>query len=73
MSTATRVPASVVEATPLQTRVFNPLAGIHMSHHERRQAEHDMRLAEQLVDFAFDVVAGCLAFVRRLRGVSVAR
>lgn len=72
MNTATRIPVSVVEATSLQTRVSSPLSGIHMSHHQRRQAERDMRAAEQLVDFAFDVVAGCQAFVRRLRGVSVA-
>ena len=72
MSTATRIPASVVEATPPHTRVTSPLAGIHMSLHDRRQAERDMRAAEQFVDFAFEVVAGFQAFVRRLRGVSVA-
>jgi hypothetical protein len=72
MNTATRIPVSVPEATHLQSLGASPLAGIHMSHHERRQAERDMRAAEQLVDFAFDVVAGCRAFVRRLRGVRVA-
>jgi hypothetical protein len=72
MNTATRIPASIVEAKTLEIRVASPLSGIHMSPHERRQAERDMRAAEQLVDFAFDVIAGCQAFVRRLRRVSVA-
>lgn len=71
MTTATRIDQSVPETVKVRSGAASPLDAIHMSAHQRRQAERDMRTAEQLVDFAFDVVAGCKALVRRLRGVRV--
>jgi len=69
MSTATRIDTSVLEGTEVQIRAASPLGAIHMSPHERRQAERDLRTAEQLVDLIFAAAAGWQAFVRRLRSV----
>jgi hypothetical protein len=43
------------------------LRAIRMSEHERRQAERDMRAAEQMVDFIFAGVNAVQTLVRRLR------
>jgi hypothetical protein len=58
--------------TPVSASVTSPLAGIRMSEHERRQAEHDMRTAEQWVDFVFTIAAGWQGLVRRARGLRLA-
>lgn len=57
--------------TPIR-RAASPLDAIHMTEYQRRQAEHDLRTAERLVDSIFAAVAGWQAFVRRLRGLRVA-
>ncbi len=71
MDHATRIPTPAA-ATGRQTRVKNLLDGVYMSAHDRRQAEHDLRRAEQLVDFIFAVTAGWQGLVRRLRGLRLA-
>ena len=45
---------------------LDALSRIHMSQHERRQAEQDMRMAEQLVDWMFDLYSGSRATIRRV-------
>ena len=50
----------------------NLLDGVYMSAHDRRQAEHDLHKAEQLVDFIFAGTAGWQGLVRRLRGLRLA-
>ena len=45
----------------------SPLADVFLSAHDRRQAELDMRMAEQLVDFVFGVIEGTQSLMRRLR------
>ena len=69
MDNATRLPAAV--RTPV--RAASPLASIHMSEHARRQAEREMQMAEQFVDFVFAAVEGWQGLVRRLRGGRVAQ
>jgi len=45
----------------------NPLNNVYLSAHVRRQAELELRTAEQLVDFVFGVIEGTQSLVRRLR------
>jgi hypothetical protein len=61
MGNATRIPNTG------RNPAANPLANVHLSDHDRRQAELDMRTAEQLVDFVFGVIEGTQSLVRRLR------
>ena len=70
MGNATRITNAVVR-TPV--RAASPLASIHMSEHARRQAEREMQMAEQFVDFILGAVAGWQSLVRRLRGGRVAQ
>jgi hypothetical protein len=72
MDHATRIPTPAAAATGRQARAKNLLDGVQMSAHDRRQAEHDMRRAEQLVDFIFAVTDGWQGLVRRLRGLRLA-
>jgi hypothetical protein len=72
MSRTQRIDATVSAAAEAPFGTASPLAAIHMTHHQRRQAEHDMRTAEQLVDFVFSTVAGWQGLVRRVRGLRLA-
>jgi hypothetical protein len=42
------------------------LQGVLMSEYARKHAEHNLRTAEAIVDFIFDVVEGSVAKVRSL-------
>lgn len=69
MDDAIRIP----EPVDAKARAARLLGGIHMSPHERRQAERDLLTAEAWVDAIFAVVAVWQGFVRRLRVGRVAR
>jgi hypothetical protein len=70
MANATRFTPDLPNAP---SAVASPLAAIRMNPHERRQAEHDMRTAQALVDFAFVVAGGWQALVRHVRGIAELR
>ena len=60
--------ATGITNTNTVVRTASPLAGIQMSEYARLEAERQMHMADQFVDFIFAAVEGWHGLVRRLRG-----
>ena len=73
MGPAIRTPATPRATPRLPMHRAGPLESIIMSDHERRQAEQNMRVAEQIVDVAFEAIAAIRAVARRLRSATLVR